>query len=444
MMKFKNLKFSRFAKTLLAAGAILVLCNKMDAEALTAQNNASKLNIRYSNSETSEILGRIPKDASVEKLATYDEKWDLILYKDNIGFVCSDYLTIVDDSDPSYSISFENRAVITTDDVNLRLGPSAASFDTIDCIPSGTMVGSIGYASDGNYFLVQYDGKIGFISMEYARYAAEEDINKLNEAKESKIKVGDVVYTTTELRFREGPGTNYNKISTIDPDTGLKILAIENGWYRVNYDGRDGYVFSKYTSVNKESKYRDDFIAIVSAKDNINLRTSPTDNGLSLYVISKHEVCEVLSEDNGWYFVRANGMTGYIEKSRTDKISNTAVVVDISEQTLTLYKNSSIFLETDVVTGELGQFDTPTGKYAIQKKKKNTYLTSEKYNYNCHVDYWMPFNGGYGLHDADWRGSFGGDIYKKSGSHGCVNIPPKYADDVYNEVSVGTLVLVHK
>ena len=79
-------------------------------------------------------------------------------------------------------------------------------------------------------------------------------------------------------------------------------------------------------------------------------------------------------------------------------------------------------------------------KYQINKKRQDTRLTSKRYNYDCPVDYWMPFNGGVGLHDADWRGSFGGEIYKKNGSHGCVNIPPKYADDVYNNVSVGNIL----
>lgn len=50
----------------------------------------------------------------------------------------------------------------------------------------------------------------------------------------------------------------------------------------------------------------------------------------------------------------------------------------------------------------------------------------------------------YGLHDADWQSSFGGTVYERRGSHGCVNIPPELTDDVYDSVKVGTKVLVHK
>ena len=77
-----------------------------------------------------------------------------------------------------------------------------------------------------------------------------------------------------------------------------------------------------------------------------------------------------------------------------------------------------------------------------KKKNTDTYLVGP--GYRTHVDYWMPFNGGIGLHDADWRSKFGGTIYEKNGSHGCINIPPKYADDVFYNVDKGTKVLVQK
>ena len=59
-------------------------------------------------------------------------------------------------------------------------------------------------------------------------------------------------------------------------------------------------------------------------------------------------------------------------------------------------------------------------------------------DYTTYVNFWMPFLGGYGLHDATWRGSFGGDIYHYDGSHGCVNLPYDAAAEIYDNISVGT------
>ena len=64
--------------------------------------------------------------------------------------------------------------------------------------------------------------------------------------------------------------------------------------------------------------------------------------------------------------------------------------------------------------------------------------------YESFVNYWIAFIGSsYGMHDASWRSSFGGDIWVSNGSHGCVNMPPKKIPDLYNMVNYGTPVIVH-
>ena len=47
------------------------------------------------------------------------------------------------------------------------------------------------------------------------------------------------------------------------------------------------------------------------------------------------------------------------------------------------------------------------------------------------------------LHDADWRGSFGGTIYQWNGSHGCVNLPVDKAAELYGMIEVGDVVVTH-
>ena len=64
-------------------------------------------------------------------------------------------------------------------------------------------------------------------------------------------------------------------------------------------------------------------------------------------------------------------------------------------------------------------------------------------SYSSHVSFWMPFNGGQGLHDATWRSSFGGSIYRGSGSHGCVNCPYSTAAVLYKYVEEGFPVIVY-
>ncbi len=55
----------------------------------------------------------------------------------------------------------------------------------------------------------------------------------------------------------------------------------------------------------------------------------------------------------------------------------------------------------------------------------------------------MPFNGNIGMHDATWRGSFGGSIYKTNGSHGCINLPRAAAKTIYENIEKGMPVLCY-
>lgn len=121
---------------------------------------------------------------------------------------------------------------------------------------------------------------------------------------------------------------------------------------------------------------------------------------------------------------------------------NSYVEINLSEQHLFLYKEGKLILETDFVSGNLARgYATPEGVYGITYKQRNATLVGE--NYATPVDYWMPFNKNIGMHDASWRNLFGGDIYKTSGSHGCINLPPAMAKKIYENIEKGMAVICY-
>lgn len=122
-------------------------------------------------------------------------------------------------------------------------------------------------------------------------------------------------------------------------------------------------------------------------------------------------------------------------------IGDSYVEVDLGVQKVWLYKNGEMILESDCVTGTRGYTDTVQGVYAVFLKQSPATLTGP--GYSSPVDFWMPFYNGYGLHNASWRGSFGGDIYTYNGSHGCVNLPNDSAKTIYDTVCVGYPVVVY-
>ncbi len=118
------------------------------------------------------------------------------------------------------------------------------------------------------------------------------------------------------------------------------------------------------------------------------------------------------------------------------------VDVDITGQTVTYFENGIAVMSSPCVTGCTNRGrGTPRGNYAVMRKVPGKYLVGP--TWKCWVDYWMQFTPGHiGLHDANWRKSFGGEIYKSSGSHGCVNLPKDFARQLYDKVQVGTPVIV--
>ena len=124
-----------------------------------------------------------------------------------------------------------------------------------------------------------------------------------------------------------------------------------------------------------------------------------------------------------------------------DELSDTYIAVSIDEQHLWYIKNGEIYSETDIVTGRKGRHDTPKGAFYISECIPGKNLKGD--DYVTWVNRWMRLtNTGIGLHDAYWRGSFGGDIYSSNGSHGCINLPKKYAYELYEDAYVGMPVIV--
>ena len=121
---------------------------------------------------------------------------------------------------------------------------------------------------------------------------------------------------------------------------------------------------------------------------------------------------------------------GTVYTADNSDIGNSYVEIDLSNQKVVFVMNGKRVLFDDIISGNPNRgSQTPGGLYAIYGMRQNVVLTGP--GYASHVDYWMPFNGEIGLHDAYWQSKFGGELYKSRGSHGCVNLPYNTAQKIY-------------
>lgn len=134
--------------------------------------------------------------------------------------------------------------------------------------------------------------------------------------------------------------------------------------------------------------------------------------------------------------MRIPSMSGY------EDIGDDKILISIDDQHIWVYFDGELWNESDVVTGRQNVHDTPTGVFYITECINGKYLRGA--DYRTWVNKWMRLtNSGIGLHDATWRSSFGGNIYTYNGSHGCINLPKKFAYDLYEHAYVGLPVIIY-
>ncbi len=126
-----------------------------------------------------------------------------------------------------------------------------------------------------------------------------------------------------------------------------------------------------------------------------------------------------------------------------NEIGDTYVEINITKQYLWYYKKGKLLAQGPVVTGNPNRGNaTVLGIYMLNYKQKDTIISGP--GYEAKVTYWMPFFGNIGLHDASWRYSFGGEIYKRRGSHGCVNAPVPLAKRIFENIDEGTPIICYE
>ena len=198
-------------------------------------------------------------------------------------------------------------------------------------------------------------------------------------------------------------------------------------------------IAERYDNVGKKRKFTS-LTGKTFTIDNGTYGWSVDRQGEAAQLIADIESHEDVSRQPVW------ATTGYGEYSLN--IGDTYIDIDVTKQKLIYFQNGKKRFSSDVVTGcrNYGT-ETPTGLYSVLNKARNINLkgrNTDGSKYSSFVQYWMAFLGSsYGMHDASWRSSFGGNIWITNGSHGCVNMPPKKIPKLYNMVDYGTPVIIH-
>jgi lipoprotein-anchoring transpeptidase ErfK/SrfK len=274
---------------------------------------------------------------------------------------------------------------ITTNNLNLRASMSTSSQKLVT-IPKGGKVTLVMKYSNG-WSKVTYNGRTGYVSTQYIKAAGSS--NNTTPTPSPSPSYGKTARTTAVLNLRRGAGTSYTSIMKIPSNATVTIIArYNNGWSKVNYSGKVGFVSSQYLTTGAQS-------------NNNNNNSSRCTSGYA---------------------------------------TNTLIIVDKNSRRVNFYRNCRLVRSMPCAIGKAST-QTPSGKYRVLEKIQN------RPYYKDHIaggdprnplgKYWLGIGNGYALHGTNNEGSIGGAV-----SHGCMRMYNSDIQWLYSQAKVGTTVLI--
>lgn len=165
----------------------------------------------------------------------------------------------------------------------------------------------------------------------------------------TSVNASEAVITTDNLNVRTGPGTNFEKIRQVHTDEVYQILQQQSEWVEIQLEESSGWVTTKYITI-KDSSASDSsknnsgeeidneksLKKISIQYDNTQLRDGPSTKYEIVGFASKGTEFEILSEDENWYKLSNEKLSGYVlkqlvnkkEKEKSSGVKNKLIVID--------------------------------------------------------------------------------------------------------------------
>ena len=215
-----------------------------------------------------------------------------------------------------------NQGIVTATSLNVRSGP-ATSYTTKFIVNKGDNV-TVEDSADGWYKITTKDGKNGWASSKYIQTSQNTTTTK--------------VVSVSSLNMRSGPSTSYNIIEVLTKDTQVEVISVEDGWAKIKYNSKTGYVSNQYLSDKKVETIQ---IKYVNATT-LNVRSGPSTTYSIIDTLKQNAKVEVISIENNWAKIKHNNEIGYVSAEYlSDKKVETIQIKYVNATTLNVRSGPS-------------------------------------------------------------------------------------------------------
>jgi cell wall-associated NlpC family hydrolase len=142
---------------------------------------------------------------------------------------------------------------VSASSLNVRAEPSTTGSITAT-IPKDSTVVILDITND-SWYHVNYNGTEGYTASMY-----------ISGVETAKNFTASGALTGGDIRMRSAPSTSGSVLGTYPSGTIMSIIGINNGWYKVQYDGKTGYIRSDFITLSSgsDSTYASTFSALSS------------------------------------------------------------------------------------------------------------------------------------------------------------------------------------
>ncbi|EQK42070.1 mannosyl-glycoendo-beta-N-acetylglucosamidase domain protein, possible enterotoxin [[Clostridium] bifermentans ATCC 638] len=277
---------------------------------------ATSLNVRSGPSTSNSVIGSLKQNDKVEVISE-SNGWSKVKFSGKEGYVSSTYLKDADGGNTGGGSETPNPTpgktkVVTATSLNVRSGPSTSN----SVIASLKQNDKVEVISESNgWSKVKFSVKEGYVSSTYLKDA---DGGNTGGGSETPSTANTKTVLATSLNVRSGPSTSNSVIGSLKQNDKVEVISESNGWSKVKFSGKEGYVSSIYlkdsdsgnTGGGSETPNPSNN-KIVTATS-LNVRSGPATSNSVIGSLRQNEVVEVISESNGWSKIKFNGKEGYV------------------------------------------------------------------------------------------------------------------------------------
>lgn len=205
--------------------------------------------------------------------------------------------------------------IVTASNLNVRSG-YGTSYSVIGSLSKGSKVEIVEY-KDG-WYKIKYGSRYGFISSAYIKNSdGSDDITNSGE-KPSISNSKNGVVTATSLNIRSGYGSSYSKIGSLTKGSKVEILESKNGWHKIKYGNRFGYVSGEYISTSNTNQPQITPPSSNGSKSGVvtvtslNVRSGYSSSYSKIGSLTNGNKIDIVESKNGWYKIKYKNGYGYV------------------------------------------------------------------------------------------------------------------------------------